>query len=100
MSANAAAVSRLLAKRFTRSVSLSGRVRGYRSSTRGFTVRQSGQAVTVGYETGTVGRRGEDAEILSRLTRIAEYLRAEGYAAEVVAPNGERAAHRVVRVSR
>lgn len=102
--ATAAHVSRVLRARHARSTSMSGRVRGYRSESEGFTARQAGTSVViVEHHTGRAAVR-IDAEAAAvrdaALARYADTLTAAGFTATVVAPNGQSAFNRVLRVTR
>ena len=98
---SAAQVSRTLVAKFIRSESHGTRVRGYRSSSKGFTASQSGTTVVVNYETGSgVRHRGDKEERISCLARYAAHLEANGYTAVIEARNGESADHRRLRVTK
>lgn len=97
----AATISRTLAAAgHARSSSYSGRVRGYRSHTKGFTAKGTG-TVYVEHENGeAVYRRENTAKDRAYLARYADTLRKAGYTAEIIAPNGESADYRQLRVTR
>lgn len=80
---NAAAVSRTLGKRFVRSTTERSRVRGLPNVYRGFTARQAGNMVEIGYEYGyapwSVDR---DERHLRALDAMAMHLVEQGLSVE------------------
>lgn len=99
-------VSRVLGRRFTRSVSHGTRVRGITSANAGFTVYTDGDHVRVEHQTasGYAGLRDYDAEAHNaRVQAYADHLAAAGFDVEVHANGRSTSAHDTqthVRVTR